>query len=54
VFDAAAKRVEDAVLDVALKLEGVEVVGAFDDAVLQVAGRVGCKQTAVFALVVEA
>ena len=33
LFDGAAEGVEEAVEDVALELEGVEVVGAFDDLV---------------------
>src|SRR5271170_1897062 len=49
VFECAASGVEEAVLDVALDLEGVEVVGAFDDLVPN-----GVEEAAALVFVVEA
>ena len=51
VFDGSAEGVEEAVLDVALDLEGVEVVGALDDLV---DGGRGIEEAAAFVFVVEA
>ncbi len=51
LFDGSAEGVEEAVLDVALDLEGVEVVGALDDLV---EGCGGVEEAAAFVFVVEA
>ena len=51
LFDGSAEGVEEAVLDVALDLEGVEVVGALDDLV---DGCGGVEEAAAFVFVVEA
>ena len=49
VFDSATEGVEDAVLDVALNLEGIEVVSALDFLIA-----CGCEEPAAFVFVVKA